>query len=58
MVDNFSHAARVETSLGSRKRPLPVTIVPGMRVIDVAEEDIGTILGVTQAFCIFPPVRR
>lgn len=36
-----------------RRRPLPITIVPGMRVVDMTGEVSGTIVGFTQAFCIY-----
>ena len=35
------------------RRPLAVTIVPGMRIVDMAAELSGTIVGITQAFCIY-----
>ena len=35
------------------RHPLPITIVPGMRAVDMSCDGTGTIVGFTQAFCIY-----
>ena len=35
------------------RKPLPVTITPGMPVIDINDGTAGIIAGVTQAYCIY-----
>jgi len=37
----------------NRRRPLPVTITSGMRVIELNDGRPGTICGFTQAYCIY-----
>ena len=34
------------------RRPLPVTVVPGMPVVDIVDGTVGSITGITQAYCI------
>jgi hypothetical protein len=36
-----------------RACPLPVAIVPGMRVVEVTDATVGTIVGCTEAFGIY-----
>ena len=36
-----------------RRKPLPVTITPGMLVVDINDGIPGTIVGITQAYCIY-----
>ena len=40
-------------SPGHQTRPLPVAIAPGMQVIEMTGEVAGTIVGFTEAFCIY-----
>ncbi len=35
-----------------RDRPLPVTIVPGMSVVDAADAPAAEVIGLTEAYCI------
>ena len=55
MADRQPHLTQPEFLTRARCRPLPVTIVPGMCVIDASEVDTGTIVGITQAYCIYRP---
>ena len=42
-----------DPELPARRRPLPVTITPGMPVVDINDGIPGTIVGITQAYCIY-----
>ncbi|MCA9124752.1 MAG: hypothetical protein H6822_01890 [Planctomycetaceae bacterium] len=42
-----------DSSSEHRRHPLPITIVPGMQVVDMTGFVAGTIGGFTQAFCIY-----
>ena len=53
MTDNLSYQTESDSSAAPQLRPLPITIVPGMRVVDMTNDAAGTIVGFTQAFCIF-----
>lgn len=37
----------------SLRQPLPVTLVPGMRVHDVRDVPAGEVVGITQQFCVY-----
>jgi hypothetical protein len=53
MTDNQSGSTRSEHLPRAYQQPLPVTITPGMRVVDASDMDTGTILGITQAYCVY-----
>ena len=37
----------------SKQRPLPVTVTPGMLVVPIDDVPVSTIVGITQAYCIY-----
>ena len=53
MNDELSDQAELISAAEPQHRPLAVTIVPGMSVVDMASDGAGTIVGITQAFCIY-----
>ena len=53
MTDEPSYQTDSDPSPAERDRPLPVTIVPGMQVVDMSNDGAGTIVGITQGFCIY-----
>ena len=53
MTDELSYQTESDPSPAERRRPLPITIVPGMRVVNMNNDSAGTIAGITQGFCIY-----
>jgi hypothetical protein len=36
-----------------KQTPLPATIVPGMQVVPLEDATLGTVRGITQAYCVY-----
>ena len=53
MTEDPSYQTESEFSPERQHRPLPITIVPGMQVVDMSNDATGTIVGFTEGFCIF-----
>ena len=37
----------------AKRRPAPVTVAPGMSVVDISDAHAGVIVGITQAYCLY-----
>ena len=46
-------APEISVDSGTELRPLPITIVPGMHVVDITSEPAGTLVALTEAYCIY-----
>ena len=53
MTDEASFEDEADFPSERQADPLPITIVPGMRAVDMSCDGTGTIVGFTQAFCIY-----
>ena len=53
MTEESSYQTESDPSPAARRRPLPITIVPGMQVVNMSNDGAGTIVGITQGFCIY-----
>ena len=47
------HKAPSDPEPPVRRRPLPVTITPGMPVVEIDDGMPGVVAGITQAYCIY-----
>jgi hypothetical protein len=53
MSDQSYHQAVAGSSPGTGNSPLPVTLVPGMTVVPLEGAAVGTVVGITQAYCVY-----
>ena len=53
MTDRTCYQKAEGSSPRSEKRPLPVTVVPGMTVVHIRDAEVGTVVGITQAYCVY-----